>query len=227
MFHAIKNISTAFLLQAVCHLTIIHANGNTENLDHYLRTHGYHLSPVHSTINEGYSSEAQRLAFRDELMKLPQIKRIAEIGFNAGHSCELFLETCENAEVLSFDIDWHLYTRVGMEYMRNKFTDRFSFIIGDSRYTVPEYTRNHPGELFDLIFIDGNHSFDFIFSDIYNCRQLAHENTILWIDDYNAPDVKRAVALCKKRKLIGHIQSKTADDSDGHRSWAIAKYLFH
>ena len=66
----------------------------TSGLDSYLSKHGFKLSPVHSGKNEGYSSLSQRAAFACELKKYTHIKRILEIGFNAGHTSELFLKSC-------------------------------------------------------------------------------------------------------------------------------------
>lgn len=89
----------------------------TSGLDSYLSKHGFKLSPVHSGKNEGYSSLSQRAAFASELKKYTHIKRILEIGFNAGHTSELFLKSCPKAEIVSFDLNYYPYTAVGAQYI--------------------------------------------------------------------------------------------------------------
>ena len=56
-------------------------------------------------------------------------------------------------------------------------------IIGDSTVTVPEFIKDHPDSKFDLIFIDGGHTYDIATKDIMNCKVLAHADTIVVMDD--------------------------------------------
>ncbi len=105
--------------------------------------------------------------------------------------------------------------------MERKFKDRFTWIEGDSLVQVPLYASSHPDEKFDLIFIDGGHSFECCFYDIYNCRLLAHKDTIVWIDDYGS-EVKIAVDTCVNNQLITLLDFKSAEDEP--RAWVIARY---
>jgi predicted O-methyltransferase YrrM len=195
-------------------------------LDNYLSRRGYSLSPVHSMKNEGYTSATQRRAFASELKKHAHIKRIAEIGFNAGHTSELFLESCPYAELVSFDLNSHHYTSAGVEYISSKFQDRFTFIQGDSRDTVPAFVQSNMKEKFDLIFIDGGHSLEVCFQDIQNCGCLASQNALLWVDDYNSEGVFLAVDIWQEQGLIKIIKPKSVSDSSGLRFWVEAYYVF-
>ncbi len=195
----------------------------SENLDEYLQQNGYFLSAVHSQINEGYSSDAQREAFFKDLQKSPHINTIAEVGFNAGHSCELFLNSSDQIEVTSFDIGRHPYTKVGVEFMQKKYPTRFEFILGDSGVTLQQYA-TASNKKFDLIFIDGCHEFNHAVGDIYNCRRLAHKNTEAWIDDYAYGEVQKAVEYCVNNGIITIIEAKSADDASGLYSWVKVRY---
>ena len=48
---------------------------------------------------------------------------------------------------------------------------------------LPEYIKKNPGKTFDLIFIDGGHEYSIAKADMTNCRNLAHKDTILILDD--------------------------------------------
>ncbi len=122
------------------------------------------------------------------LTSTPNI-RVMEIGFNAGHSAENFLSHNPTMTLVSFDIGHHDYVLPGKEYIDAKFPGRHTLIIGDSQITVPEYSREHAGEKFDVIFIDGNHDFPVANTDFENCMKLAHKDTVVIMDDtmYN-PD---------------------------------------
>lgn len=112
------------------------------------------------------------------------IKNTLEIGFNAGTSSVLFLENNENNTVTSFDLGEHNYIYKAQEYITNNYPGRHTLIVGDSRITIPEYIKNNENTKFDFIFIDGGHAYDVAKSDLDNCYKLAHENTIVAIDDY-------------------------------------------
>jgi len=105
-------------------------------------------------------------------------RRILEIGFNYGHSSLLFLLNTAgfNTEVVSLDIGEH--SKVGADYIRREFGRRHKFIFGNSLLEVPKLDG-----VFDLIFIDGGHSFKDAMMDIINCMKLSNERTLLVIDD--------------------------------------------
>ena len=110
------------------------------------------------------------------------IKNILEIGFNAGHSADLFLSN-SLANVISFDYGSHTSVKFGKEYIDKKFPSRHTLIIGDSTKTIPEYITNNNSKTFDLIFIDGGHTYEIAMADLLNCKKLAHKDTIVIVDD--------------------------------------------
>lgn len=104
-------------------------------------------------------------------------KQIMEIGFNAGHSSEIFLKYT-SAHVTSFDLGDHPYVAHAKEYIDVYYPGRHSLILGDSTVTVPQYNGT-----FDVIFIDGGHDYAVALADLQNCRRLAHPGTIVIMDD--------------------------------------------
>lgn len=116
------------------------------------------------------------------------VKNIMEIGFNAGHSADLFLNVNKNIKLTSFDLGEMESVLYGKSFIDLKYPFRHNLIIGDSKITVPNFSKNIDLK-FDLIFIDGGHEFIDAITDIVNCKRLAHESTVLVLDDtrYSPP----------------------------------------
>ncbi len=106
-------------------------------------------------------------------------KKILEIGFNGGHSADIFLRNAPEAHVYSFDIGVHHYVKIGKEYIDQTYPGRHTLILGDSKVTIPQFQEGPV----DLIFIDGDHSYEGAERDLQNCLRLAHENTLIIMDD--------------------------------------------
>jgi len=141
------------------------------NLTEYLNLHGhYHF--------EGYSQQVQHQVDNlIELTKTPNIN-VMEIGFNAGHSAEVFLKNNPSLTLTSFDLGYHNYVLAGKKYINETYPNRHTLILGDSTITVPQHTGS-----FDVIFIDGGHEYDVAKKDLENCMRFAHKDTIVIIDD--------------------------------------------
>jgi len=118
-----------------------------------------------------------------QLVSKSWIKNVLEIGFNAGHSAEVLLQTNPNIKLTSFDLGAHKYVKIGKEYIDKTYPKRHTLILGDSRKTLPEFVKNYKGEKFDMIFVDGGHQYDVAKSDLINCRKLANKRNIVIMDD--------------------------------------------
>lgn len=112
-----------------------------------------------------------------------ECKNIMEIGFNAGHSADVFLGIKKDILVTSFDLGEHDYVLYGKSYIDEKYPFRHNLIVGDSKKTVNEFRKNCANIKFDLIFIDGDHSEIGAITDIVNSSHLAHRDTIVVLDD--------------------------------------------
>ena len=132
---------------------------------------------------EGYSQQVKgQVDFLTNIVNDKSINNVMEIGFNGGHSAELFLSSNKNINLVSFDIGVHDYMKLGKEFIDKTYPDRHTLIVGDSLNTVPEYFKKE-NKKFDLIFIDGGHDYNIAKGDIANCKNLAHDKTIVIIDD--------------------------------------------
>jgi predicted O-methyltransferase YrrM len=121
----------------------------------------------------------------------PSIKRILEVGFNAGHSAEVFLTANPTASLTSFELGRWQYTNIGKTYIDAQHPGRHTLILGDSTKTLPEFIAMSPNP-FDLLFIDGGHFDDVPEQDLQNCLKLTHPSSIVILDDTNMPMPGRA-----------------------------------
>lgn len=115
-----------------------------------------------------------------ELCLLHKPLNILEIGFNAGHSSALMLENT-NACIVSVDICSHSYTIEGKDKIDEIFPNRHLLIPGNSMEVLAG--DEVPNLQYDLIYIDGGHSYKCCKSDILNCKKYASPSTIIIVDD--------------------------------------------
>ena len=132
-----------------------------------------------------------------------KFKKILEIGFLYGHSATWFLETFPKAHITSFDILKTGCTIDGITYVNYKLVtakygdNRFKF-HRDSSIEIPKYYE--PG-VFDVAFVDGDHTCGGVVNDIETCFKL--KIPLLIIDNMELPDQQRAVGFYKDNlKLI-------------------------
>lgn len=132
---------------------------------------------------EGYSQEVPgQVADLINLTGVPNIN-VMEIGFNAGHSAEIFLDYNKTLTLTSFDLGSHDYVNTAKEYIDATYPNRHKLILGDSRITIPEFIEKNKDVRFDVIFIDGGHDYEIAKADMDNCFHLAHKDTIVIMDD--------------------------------------------
>jgi predicted O-methyltransferase YrrM len=196
-------------------------------LDQHLRSHGFFMSPnggEKHLDNEGYMTNEQQQQFTQQLKRYP-ITSIVEIGLNGGHSAFHFIQQCTQLQkFVSFDIATHAETKCAVQFFQTNYEKMFEFFAGPSQKTVPEYHIKNPTQKFDLIYIDGSHDYENCYLDIINCKQLAHENTIVWFDDYIFSGPERAVQELVNADFIVIDDTFTSNGKCGGRSWLQFRY---
>lgn len=195
------------------------------NLDNFYKKNKIHI------IEGNIENNVQQKEDISNIIKEVTPKYILEIGFNAGHSSELFLEN-SNAYIYSFDDGAHFnqYLKYGKFFLNNKFPNRHTLVFGDSRETIPRFAKNNNIK-FDIIFIDGGHDYEIAYPDLMNCRQLANENTIVIMDDIVSDDINPpGYAIGPKKAWTELIRNnllvETAHSDYGkNRGQSVGKYI--
>lgn len=169
---------------------------------------------------EGHSQEAPPQVYDlIQLTNKPNIN-IMEIGFNAGHSAEVFLQNNKSLTLTSFDLGLHQYVNAGKMYINATYPNRHTLIIGDSRKTIPAYVKENKGTTFDFIFIDGGHDYDIAKSDLENCFHLAHKDTVVALDDtIFTRGWEQHFTIGPTRTWLEHIEEKKIIDINRKDYW--------
>lgn len=147
------------------------------NLDDFLKTHNTEAIEGYSQQNEKQVETLKKLVSGDN------IRSVLEIGFNAGHSSDVFLSANPNVRLISFDLGKYQSVAVGKAFIDSTYPNRHSLVIGDSKISIPLFHEKNPQVKFDLIFIDGGHDYDTAKADFLNCKTLSHPDTLVIMDD--------------------------------------------
>ncbi len=98
--------------------------------------------------------------------RLLQPSSYLEIGVRRGRSMAMVAAACPNCRLLGFDLWIENYAGMpnpGPDFVRQQMREvghrgLLDLVGGDSHVTLKAYLHDHPGEYFDLVTVDGDHS---------------------------------------------------------------------
>lgn len=174
--------------------------------------------------NSEGSAIPEQLSYYYTLLKTyPHIKRIVEIGFNAGLSAAAFLASRDDISVISFDICSHDYVINIKREIDKHFPGRHTLIIGDSKEALPMLNKFFSIESnpVDLFFVDGDHRDPMPLIDIENALKWLSPNSLLIVDDmcelHGNQGVNQAIDKCIKDGKLTILDHRLARD----RGWGV------
>ena len=190
---------------------------------------------AHAGLPISGASDPPELDYLAALAAAPDVRFIGEIGFNAGFSSHAFLTANPEVIVCSFDIAEHVYVSQAKQHIDQTFPGRHILVVGNSVDTVPTFRKLNPHLTFDLIFIDGGHTYDLAIGDLANMRAFAGPDTVLVMDDITpwyewgvGPTLawQQAVAegFVVQQELIKDGIPVTSIEPPGARSWVMGHY---
>ena len=109
---------------------------------------------------------------------------VCEVGFNAGLSALLLLESVPNGVVLSFDLGDMPWAREADRLLRNAYgSRRFPGVVwGDSKHTIQETAIKQPN-LCDMAFIDGDKSYKGRYETLWALSDASRPNAPIFMDE--------------------------------------------
>lgn len=205
-----------------CEAKLAEAVDHLRFLEYYERCAGLeaHLvaNDVPTSLMEGHTGNhhAKVRFLRSVLDSAPPNPTVCEVGFNAGHSSLNFLTARPDARVFAFDVGnmmpnatdasrYVLFSRLAADFLYAHFPGRFSLTVGDSRLSVPSFTKVLPDVKCDVLFVDGGHSDDIVVRDLENMARLANRtwNRVI-VDDLGSDhDFQREIAAAWDAAIAG------------------------
>jgi predicted O-methyltransferase YrrM len=177
-----------------------------ENLSKTVQTFHHHYHILYDIANQYYGDK--NITY-------------VEIGAYAGGSASLMMHR-NNTKIISIDIGDPIDPQITIDNVKsnNKYENFYRYIHGNSQ---KDSTINHliellDGDKIDILFIDGDHSYDGVVEDFNNYVGFVNDGGFIVFDDYNdhwfCPEVKIAVndILTKldlsKYVVIGSVENK-------------------
>lgn len=113
-------------------------------------------------------------------------ENILEIGFNAGHSAMVMLNSVsDSCNFYTFTLDNHAYSQPCFDIVKSFYPKRnMQITFGDSQHIVPKFLETFNEEL-DFVFIDGAHHGHWPYTDAKNTHNHLKVGGIMIFDDIN------------------------------------------
>lgn len=147
--------------------------------------------PAHSNIDRAEGEFLSRLIADDA-----EIRKTLEVGCAYGlsslHICSALAGRESPRHVILDPFQHSSWQGVGVANLERAGCDFYELVEAPSELALPELVRDQAGS-FDLVFIDGWHTFDHTMLDLFYANRLLRTGGYVVIDDCNMPPVAKAV----------------------------------
>jgi predicted O-methyltransferase YrrM len=153
------------------------------------------LIPVEMTIEWNHRKQTRR-HFLEHLIKKNNLQIMIEVGVRNGGTTFHLLDTCPWLKIIGIDTNIKQFYS---QEVSSKYGDRLVPMEGLSE-NMAEFI---PDSTVDLVFIDGNHSYEFVKKDIVKYSPKLRSTGFLTGHDIDYPGVNRAVKELVKDFDVG------------------------
>lgn len=148
--------------------------------------------PLRSAIDRFEGEVLHRLISSD-----PAIRNTLEVGCAHGlsslHICSALSARAGARHVIIDPAQHQNWHGIGISNLERAGYGFFEFIERPSEFALPELAQSRAGT-YDLVFIDGMHTFDHVLLDFFYANRLIRIGGYIVIDDCNMASISRAVA---------------------------------
>lgn len=181
-------------------------------------------SPIRHDVRTVSISPGEGEALRDWVLR-ERATRTIEIGLGFGlsalHICESLVRFA-NPQVRHVVLDPFQTTEFASRGLRALEEAGVESLVEFheelSQIALPRFLDE--GRKFDLAFVDGNHRFDAVFLDLYYLGRLLRRGSVILLDDYDLPGVRRAISFYLNN-LDWRVEE--AADSDDPHAWVALR----
>ncbi len=153
------------------------------------------------------------------LSKKLEIRSYLEIGVRRGRSMGMVVANNPNVSIVGFDMwqqDYAGMKNPGPEYVEAEMRKLglqvpVEFVSGNSHVTLKEFFRKNPDRFFDLITVDGDHSFDGAVEDIMDVLPHLSIGGVIVFDDIAHP----------QHKYLAEVWAQCVGSNDAYSSYSF------
>lgn len=117
-------------------------------------------------------------------------------GLSSLHICEALRDRPNAAHIIIDPVQASSWHGVGISHLERAGIDFFRLLDEPSEFALPDLVRNRAGT-FDLVFIDGWHTFDHTLVDLFYANSLVRLGGYIVVDDCTWRSVSAAVSYFK------------------------------
>ena len=134
--------------------------------------------------NPDENGKKEQKLFVKKIIDMIKPKNVLEIGTDKGYFVYFLMLNCDT-HVTTCDL-WE-FSSLAIDVLKKYFEKRINFFNEDSHTLLPKLNN-----VFDMVWVDGNHEYSACMGDLINCQKLNIANIL--VDDYRELDsVKKAV----------------------------------
>ena len=143
-----------------------------------------------------WEGKANRKHFLRHLIEKNNFKTMAEVGVRDGRTTFHLLDHCPELTIYAIDMSIKEFYN---KEVANRYKNRLIAIEATSELAADQIADHS----LDLVFIDANHSYDYVKKDIIKYTPKLKENGLLTGHDIDYPGVNRAVNEMIKQYDVG------------------------